>query len=218
MPFRPLQAFAFVAGLFFYAGPALATCPSGHTCLALQIDHLASSPKVPGKKLHDLPHLMDAEKTLKKVNRIWAPCRISFISEKQWVVDPAEYGLWPLKTGTIPDLQAIITALWDPRFLEVLVLGKILESDGMTFAGFAVSSVGDYTEKDPGGVVIRDVHVNDGMILAHELGHLLNLQHTDRDDALMQPRHSSGSDTELSAAECETANARIHHRFKSAIR
>ncbi len=218
MPFRPLQAFAFVAGLFLYAGPALATCPSGHTCLAVQIDHLASSPKVPGKKLHDLPHLMDAEKTLKKVNRIWAPCRISFTAEKQWVVDPSEYGLWPLKTGTIPDLQAIITALWDPRFLEVLVLGKTLESDGMTFAGFAVSSVGDYTEKDPGGVVIRDVHVNDGMILAHELGHLLNLQHTDRDDALMQPRHSSGNDTELNAAECETANARIHHRFKSAIR
>lgn len=215
---RFFQFLVLSAGLFIQADGAFAACPRGHACLGVQIDYLASSPKVPGQKLHDLPRMMEVEKTFKKVNRIWAPCRITFQPEKQWMVDPAEHGLWPLKAGSISDLQVIIASLWDPRFLEVLVLGKTLDSDGISFAGFAISSIGDYTEKDPSGVVIRDVHVNDGMVLAHELGHLLNLQHTDRDNALMQPKHSSDSDTELNAAECEIAQARIQYRFRSAIR
>lgn len=150
----------------------------------------------------------DALRNLRRINEVWGRCNLAFQIESFEVVAPAEHGL-AYRTQGLPELDDIRDAFGDENTLLVATTGPWSRkgSLGRNRANAWTAMPGN----GPYGVVLEKSVARYGNIIAHELGHYLNLLHVSDAAELMNPVIYSDS-TRITSEGCATARqtARTH--------
>jgi hypothetical protein len=136
-----------------------------------------------------------------QVNSVWAQCRIQFYVQSYAAVDPASRGL-PYQPSANAELNGVRKAFSDASQLLVVTTGQWqgeLGSQGAN-AWTVLPSVG------PFGVVMEDMSGSAGNLIAHELGHYLNLDHENDIYNAMNPI-IYGNSINLTDSQCAEARA-----------
>ena len=148
---------------------------------------------------------LDAEQAranLKTASGIWSQCGIAFTLEQFLTPEPSALGLKqnPSESNELPEIRKAFES--DQRLL-VVTTGEWNRNGslGSTGANAWATVPGTF----PTGVVLEDSVATFGNIVAHELGHLLGLDHSNVKTNLMSPIIYDNS-TALGATDCETAS------------
>ena len=115
-----------------------------------------------------------AAENIKVINKIWGQCNIGFQIESYEKVDPTKYHLI-YSTTNLTELDDIRSAFEDSQHLLIVTTGSWNRTGtlGRTSANAWTSLPGS----GPYGAVLEAGVSTFGNILAHELGHYLNLDH-----------------------------------------
>lgn len=196
----------------FSPGPVgLSQCrqdDSSHLCLALKYIVFADREGTPAVKEPRVRAGVGA------INQIWNQCGIQFSVDQFMVVDPKKYNL-SFHTSENWELDEIRKTFMDSKSLLVVTTGTWdrTGSLGNTGANAWTSMPG---ERYLGAVL--EAPVGDyPNIIAHELGHYLNLDHMDDTDLLMNPviyEKSKG----LTKRECLAALGSIRDFWSAMVR
>lgn len=133
------------------------------------------------------------------INKLWGQCGIQFQMEKYLAARPADYQL-NFRTESYDELDQVRAAFADNGEMLVVTTGTWNRSGTL-----GESSANAWTAM-PGtgvhGTVLEEPVSGFANIIAHELGHYLNLIHVSDDTDLMNPIIYSDSDA-LSGDQCE---------------
>ncbi|OFZ18492.1 MAG: hypothetical protein A2X94_00685 [Bdellovibrionales bacterium GWB1_55_8] len=154
----------------------------------------------------------DTLENLAQINRIWAQCSIAFEIGEYHPVDPRDFGL-NFNTSTTAELTGIRQTFGDPAMLVVVTTGAWAGTlgAGAANAWTMMPGGGDY------GVVLESIVGTYPNIIAHELGHYLNLGHVSDTTDVMNAIIYQGS-TSLTATQCSQARAAAAYYWKSMYR
>jgi hypothetical protein len=146
------------------------------------------------------------KKLIQELNQIYSVCNMSFQLGEYQVVKPADYGL-PMVPSSVKKMHEFRKPFDDPRYLVIINTGKWDHTKmGTPNAWTAMPG------ETPAGAVLEAPVSDFAGIVAHELGHYLNLNHLDNNKNLMNPI-IYGSSTELTEAQCTRMRATaITHR------
>ncbi|OFZ53386.1 MAG: hypothetical protein A2428_02010 [Bdellovibrionales bacterium RIFOXYC1_FULL_54_43] len=132
-----------------------------------------------------------------RVNQIYAPCNIRFVLEEYLPVTPKDRGL-EFGLSSMSDIEPTRAAFDEPNRVVVVNTGAWDHSSiGSANAWTAMPGT------SPSGVVLESDVAENAEIVAHELGHHLNLDHVDDPANLENPIIYSTS-TFISASQCST--------------
>lgn len=169
-----------------------------HICLAIRYVAFEGSAGTP------VVDRQVAKRNLDYINKVWNQCNLGFEIQDFVTVDPSREGL-PFHTGNYSDLEDIRNKFRANNELLVVVTGA------WNRRGSLGSSPANAWTAMPGtapyGAVLEQPVGGYANIIAHELGHYLNLDHypSDKHD-LMSPIIYESSQ-KLSQTQCETARA-----------
>jgi hypothetical protein len=133
------------------------------------------------------------------VNQIYSQCNLHFRVEAYDEVQPETDGL-SYNPSTMKELGPIRQKFDDPRRLVVITTGAWNHKGGLGADGANAWTA--MPGSTPSGAVIEQGVASTANLVAHELGHYLNLDHTHDTTNLMNPVIYSGSN-ELSHEQCE---------------
>lgn len=188
-----------------------ASCHSedaGHLCVAIKYVAYRDSNRVPTVTESD------ASSAIERLNGIWAQCKLSFQVDQFLEVNPADHGL-SYNTSSYSDLTKIRNAFNDGRSLLIVTTGPWDRSGtlGNTGANAWTSLPGG----GPHGAILEKSVGRFHPIIAHELGHYLNLMHVSSSAQMMNPVIYSSS-TVISRSECESARAAAQYFWGNTLR
>jgi hypothetical protein len=174
------------------------SCSGQGTCLALKyvsyIDPATGAPVIGSD---------EAVQNLSGINQLWAACGVQFEIEQYAPVDPARYSL-NFSTASYAELDQIRGAFAQSGELLVVTTGPWDRS------GDLGSSEANAWTAMPGGplqgTVLEAPVGGIANMIAHELGHYLNLSHVADELDLMNPIIYSSSDN-LTADQCGTVRS-----------
>lgn len=217
-----LTTVARYGALTFAAAAALISCGGGSDSEALGMDHVegqpANLPWSDQQSAGDPNHLTialkyvayadatgsvvnteQAKAAISGVNAIYAPCNLHFRVEEFVQAQPDQHGLRFNPAG-MNELSEIRAAFEDASRLSVIATG---DWGGAGLGGDGANAWTTMPGTFPAGAVLeRSVGGNAGLI-AHEVGHYLNLNHVSNSANLMNPVIYPSSRT-LSSAQCES--------------
>lgn len=187
------------------------SCQSGdrdHLCLALKY--------VAYKNRSDEPVVdqKEAENNVQGINQLWNQCNIAFQIESYVAASPRDYGLSPDPSDT-SELTDIRNDFMDRSTLLVVTTGTWDRSGslGWTPANAWTSMPGE----NPVGAILEKPVGTFSNIIAHELGHYLNLDHVSDEGDLMNPVIYDNSTT-LTAYQCSAARDAAQNYWRDMIR
>jgi hypothetical protein len=155
-----------------------------------------------------------ARTNLKVANTIWSQCGVSFTLERFLTPEPSTLGLKqnPSESSELPEIRK---AFESDEQLLVVTTGNWNRSGslGSTGANAWATVPGTF----PTGIVLEDSVGTFGNIVAHELGHLLGLDHSSVKTNLMSPLIYDNSN-QLTSSDCETANQTIDLYWRPMLR
>jgi hypothetical protein len=140
-----------------------------------------------------------AARNLEGINALWSQCGIAFEIERYLAVDPADYGL-AFQTASSAEIATIRRRLADSRTLLVVTTGAWTGTLGSGSANAWTAMPGSASY----GVVLESGVGAFANLIAHELGHYLNLGHPSDPANVMNAVIYTGS-TALTASQCATA-------------
>jgi hypothetical protein len=146
-----------------------------------------------------------AIRNIDAINRIWSECNIGFQIDKYVAANPTQYKL-AFNTANLSDLNSIRKTFQDSSTLLVVTTGSWNRSGtlGNTGANAWTNMPGEGVY----GVVMESDVGTYSNIIAHELGHYLNLDHVNDESDLMNPIIYDGSTT-LTQSQCNEARAAV---------
>jgi hypothetical protein len=153
-----------------------------------------------------------AQRSLARVNEVWEPCRLGFVLEKFVPVSPSAEDL-RFRTGNFSELNAIRETFGEDEALLVAGTGPWDRSG--TLGGSRASAWTSMPGSAPFGIVIE--RPGEANLLAHELGHYLNLRHVNDRESVMNPVIFRSS-TALTPEQCETARVAARRHWSRALR
>lgn len=174
----------------------------GESCHSNDPDKICLSLKyVVYKDSQGAPVADDAQilANLSEINDIWSQCGIGFEIGERLQADPADYGLL-YNTSSMGELTTIRDKLNDGNTLLVVSTGTWAGSLGAGSANAWAAMPGG----GPYGVVLEAPVADTGNLVAHELGHYLNLDHYGDTSDVMNPVIYSSSRA-LTTAQCTAA-------------
>lgn len=180
-----------------------------HLCLGVKyvvyLDSAKSAPVVTRDQ---------AVKNIRQINSVWAQCKLGFQIDQYVVANPADYRL-AFATANNADLTDIRRYFGDDRTLLVATTGRWDRSGtlGKTSANAWTSMPGS----GPYGSVLESAVGTFANIIAHELGHYLDLEHVSDASDLMNPIIYDNS-IKLTQAECDTARETATDFWKAMLR
>jgi hypothetical protein len=142
-----------------------------------------------------------ADRTIRDVNAIWSQCRIDFTLDSYASVDPRAYGL-PYQPASQGDLNATRARFSTADALLVAGTGDWVGDLG---AGKA-NAWSVLPPLGPFGAVFERAVAGFSGVVAHELGHTLNLEHRDDPFDVMDPVVYQSS-INLTDDQCREARA-----------
>lgn len=166
-----------------------------HLCVALNYvvyDGNASQPLISQSQ---------AASNVQDINSVWAQCHVQFYLENFTAANPANYKL-PEDPSSSDDLTAVRTAFTDNARLTVVTTGQWTGDLGAQPAN-------GWTEMPaigPFGTVIEQSVATISNLIAHELGHYLNLVHVADEYDVMNPVVYANS-LNLTDDQCSEARA-----------
>ena len=177
-----------------------------HLCVAVKYAVFQDSSGVP------IVSPSQAAQNVDGVNSIWTQCHVQFYLEKFAEVDPGSYSI-PFQPGSPDDLQSVRQALDESDTLLVATTGQ--------FTGdLAANPANAWTQMPPvgpfGSTLEQSVGAYPG-IIAHELGHYLNLQHVSDQFDVMNPTIYANS-LNLTSDQCAMARATAISFWGAALR
>ncbi|MGK5085259.1 hypothetical protein WDW37_18380 [Bdellovibrionota bacterium FG-1] len=155
-----------------------------------------------------------AENNLKLVNLIWKRCDLSFQVDEFLQVKPLDFGL-RYQAADFSDLEHVRNTFGSDRSLLVVTTAAWDRSSalGKTTANAWTTMPGSR----PLGIVLEQGVGAFGNIIAHELGHYLNLYHfPDENDVMSSIIYSRSRD--LSSAQCELARNTVRTYWAKMLR
>ncbi len=181
---------------------------SSQTCLALKYVVFEDSDGIPAVNEGVVLSGVAA------INRIWSQCNIHFQVDRFLKINPKKYEL-SFNSSENHDLEQIRKIFMDSSTLLVVTTGKWDRSGslGNTGANAWASMPGDQFY----GVVLEAPVGDYPNIIAHELGHYLNLDHASDVDQLMNPVIYDRSKS-LTRSECNMAYNAVQDYWKSMVR
>lgn len=156
----------------------------------------------------------EAISNLETINNIWSQCKIAFQIEEFLAVDPTQDGL-VFNTANDSDLDQIRKTYDDTTHFLLVTTGKWNRAGtlGNTGANAWANMPGDILA----GVVMESPVGTYPNIIAHELGHYLNLDHLGNSANLMNPIIYDTS-TSLSSSQCSAAKSAIKAYWQAMLR
>ena len=151
---------------------------------------------------------------LAQINAVWQQCNIGFQIDSYLQVEPVEYNL-RYQTADNYELDDIRNIFSDDSTLLVATTGSWDRSGSL--GGTGANAWTSMPGSPPYGAILErpvSTHTN---IIAHELGHYLNLLHTNDGSTLMNPIVYQES-TEIYDSDCETARAAATHFWPKMLR
>lgn len=135
--------------------------------------------------------LQDAAENIRTANRVWKKCGIAFQIDKYTAVDPGEHQV-KYNLADYKDLTAVRRTFGEPDKLLIAATGAWNRKGtlGNTTANAWTSLPPAHAagKKDgPFGAIIEAPVATNGHLVAHELGHYLNLLHAQKDTSVMNP-------------------------------
>lgn len=153
-----------------------------------------------------------ALENLKGINSIWSQCNIAFEIGEYLAVNPTDRGL-SYNTPTYGELDDIRNEFESSSKLVVVTTG--------TWSGSLGSGAANAWTQMPGGGlygVVLEAPVGDyANIIAHELGHYLNLDHAGSTSNVMSAVIYDSS-TGLSTSQCSAARSAAQYYWKAMYR
>ncbi len=191
--------------------------PLGDTCSSKDPQDFCIGLKYVVYKDSDGNPLIDKQssiKNTKKMNQIWSQCHIAFQIDEYLPADPNQYGL-KFNTTDDSELDQIRKTFNDNSHFLVVTTGSWdrTGSLGNTAANAWTSVPGDNSY----GVVLESPVGTFSNIIAHELGHYMNLFHVDDTTDLMNPIIYNDS-TQLTQDQCDTARSAINQFWTAMLR
>lgn len=179
------------------------SCRSGDAsirCLALKYV-VYMNPRDP----HSPPVVSQAQavENVRRINSVWSQCRIGFQIEQFLPVIPSERSL-KFRTADSDELDGIRAEFEDPKMLLVVTTGN-WDRNG-TLGKTGANAWTPLPGYGPFGAILERPVGAYPNIIAHELGHYLNLGHAKDAVDLMNPVIYKTS-TRLSSSQCEIARA-----------
>ena len=150
-----------------------------------------------------IPALSESElqEMISKINSVWGRCHIRFTIDQFLTVQPQDYGL-SYQTANFRDLDHIRTTFSDDKTLLTVLTGAW--NRGGTLGSSSANAWTSMPGGKPYGIIMEKPVRTNANLLAHELGHYLNLNHlTDAVD-LMNPIIYSTS-VFISENQCRSA-------------
>jgi hypothetical protein len=139
---------------------------------------------------------VEASELIGRINEIYSPCQIHFVLERYVTAQPETLGLH-LKLHSMSDLDPTRRRFDDPNRLVIINTGE-WDHRGMGTPNAWTAMPGS----SPSGTVIEGRVAAYPEMIAHELGHYLNLDHVKDAADLMNPVIYRTS-TRLSPGQCE---------------
>ncbi len=158
--------------------------------------------------------MAEAIENVREIDRVWSQCKVEFEIESFDPVDPIrdELNFRPSDTG---ELDVIRRRLEDPDHLLLVTTGT------WNRAGSLGGSGANAWTAMPGenlyGAILEKPVGRFGNIIAHELGHYLNLDHVNDAQSLMNPIIYDHS-TYLSPFQCQSARWAIRNYWQKMVR
>jgi hypothetical protein len=156
----------------------------------------------------------EAINNVKAVNSLWAQCNIAFQIDEFLPEDPVSYAL-RFNTASNSELDLIRRNFLDSDTLLLVTTGKWdrTGSLGSTGANAWAAMPGDGLY----GVIMESPVGTYSNIIAHELGHYLNLGHYSSTTNLMNALIYSTS-TQLTSSQCSAARSAVSYWWKAMLR
>lgn len=135
-------------------------------------------------------------KIVDNINELYAPCDLRFIAEEYLSISPKDLGL-DFELASLGELDTIRTEFDDVKHLVVINTGP--------WNHYQVGAANAWTVmpgNSPSGAVIDALVADSAEVVAHELGHYLNLDHVSDPTNLMNPIIYASS-TRLSPGQCD---------------
>lgn len=156
----------------------------------------------------------DAQHVIDEVNQVYSSCSVRFRLEEFVTAHPEDSGLG-YHPSTMKELDPIRRQYDDANRLVIINTGKWNKTGGLGADGANAWTMmpGDR----PSGTVIESPYASNANLVAHELGHYLNLDHSKDRANLMNPviyRASTG----LSNVQCDRIREAAQGPRKLAIR
>jgi hypothetical protein len=180
----------------------------GRVCLAIKYVAFRDSVEKPTVTLDQ------AISNVKNINELWEQCNLGFQIESYFAVDPDKMGL-KYALSNYSDLDKVREAFGEDNSLLVVTTGAWDRSGSL-----GSSSANAWTslpDSGPFGAVLEKPVATYSNIIAHELGHYLNLLHTSDTNQLMNPviyQRSRG----IAERECSTARNTARSYWKRMLR
>ncbi|MEK6704298.1 MAG: matrixin family metalloprotease [Bdellovibrionota bacterium] len=155
-----------------------------------------------------------ATANLAQINAVWQQCDIGFQVDSYLQIEPTEYKL-RYQTADNYELDDIRDVFFDDSTLLVATTGSWDRSGSL--GGTGANAWTSMPGSPPYGAILErpvSTHTN---IIAHELGHYLNLLHANDGSALMNPIVYQES-TKIYDSDCETARAAATHFWPKMLR
>jgi hypothetical protein len=176
-------------------GPSCSSGDSHHMCLSLKYVVYSDSTGAP------VTTQSQTLANLAAINQIWSQCDVGFQIQEYLPADSTQYGL-EFNPANTSELDTIREAFSDANTLLVVTTGTWNRSGtlGTTGANAWTNMPGDSLS----GSILEEPMGNFPNIIAHELGHYLNLPHVKNTSNLMTPLISPTS-TGLAMNQCSAA-------------
>lgn len=156
----------------------------------------------------------EARFLIDEINAIWKQCGIQFSLEKYLSIDPYEYGL-AYRTANFEDLAKIREIFAESRTLLVVTTGSWNRSGSLGSTG--ANAWTNLPGNDLYGAILESEVGENENIIAHELGHYLNLLHVTDSYALMNPVIYSNS-LNIYDSQCSTARSAALYFWQNMLR
>ncbi|MBC7692572.1 MAG: matrixin family metalloprotease [Methylotenera sp.] len=144
-----------------------------------------------------------ATRNLATINQIWKSCGIQFQIDNYQAVDPTKFGL--SKVDSMNELDQIRKAFNDGNTLLIAQTG---------YWGTAKNAWTAMPGSGPYGAVFESTVADFGNIVAHELGHYLNLDHVNSNSDVMSAIIYPDSN-KLTPDQCQEARAAVDSFWKN---
>ncbi|MCM2279081.1 MAG: M10 family metallopeptidase domain-containing protein [Oligoflexia bacterium] len=174
------------------------SCRNGdpeRVCLALRYVVYRDAAGVP------LVSREEAIRNVRQINSVWARCNLGFQIEEYLPVNPESSGL-RFRTADYPELDEIREAFGNGQTLLVTTTGSWDRTGGLGDTG--ANAWTSMPGSGPYGAILERSVGTYANIIAHELGHYLNLLHVNDPADLMNPIIYASS-TALYANQCASA-------------
>jgi hypothetical protein len=187
------------------------SCISGNPrSLCLAIKYVAFKDAVGKSVLSE----KDAIQNIIGINQVFSQCGIGFQIEEFLSEDPTKTGL-AFNTSEDSELEEIRKTFQDPSALLIVTTGKWNRSG--TLGKSSANAWTNMPGADHGGAVLESTVAVFSNIIAHELGHYLNLYHIQDRSYLMNPIIYKYS-TRFTEEQCNTMRESAQNHWKQMLR